>query len=163
MTMNDAEQLQKDIQRLNDLEAIKTLKHHYIRAMSLGLWDELGELMTDDITTTYSDGKYSFNGKQEVMDFLVNSHNESSGMVSTWLVGAPEITLNSATEATGIWAFQHYTVIKAQDSNLEMFAYYTDEYVKVDGVWKIGKTGYQRIIEQEVLRKDTPSLTLTVG
>lgn len=161
--MSNIEQLEQDIQNLKDIEAIKTLKHKYIRTMTLGLWDELDPLVTDDVTTSYSDGKYTFNGKKEVMDFLISSHSEDSGMVSTWLVGAPEIQLTSATTATGIWAFQHYTIMKTAEANLEMFAYYTDDYIKVDGLWKICKTGYQRIVEQEMSRKDLPSLKLTVG
>lgn len=160
--MTNTEQLAIDIQSLKDIEAIKTLKHKYIRTMTLGLWDELDQLITDDVTTTYSDGKYTFSGKKEVMDFLISAHAKDSGMISTWLVGAPEIELTSASTATGTWAFQNHTVIKPAQANLEMFAYYSDDYVKVDGQWRICKTGYQRIIEQEMSRKDIPSLKLTM-
>ena len=73
--MTELEQLQKDVQRLKDIEAIKTLKHKYIRTMTLGLWDEFDPLVTNDIKSSYSDGKYSFNDKKELLD-LVNKRNK---------------------------------------------------------------------------------------
>jgi bile-acid 7alpha-dehydratase len=161
--MTELEAIRKDIQRLQDIEAIKTLKHQYIRTMTLGLWEEFGSLVTDNIETVYSDGKYSFHNKQELLAFLQAAHAQGSPIVSTWMVGMPEINFTSDNSATAKWGFEHYSVIKPAELDLSMFAYYDDEYLKVDGSWKICKTGYQRIIEQEVSRKDSPSLKLNVG
>lgn len=163
MTMTELEQLQKDVQRLKDIEAIKTLKHKYIRTMTLGLWDEFTPLVTDDIKSSYSDGKYSFNDKKELLDFLKAAHAEGSPIVSTWMVGMPEIDFIDDTRAVAKWGFEHFSLIKPADMDLTMFAYYSDEYVKAGDDWKICKTGYQRIIEQEASRKDNPNLKLTVG
>jgi bile-acid 7alpha-dehydratase len=161
--MKDIEQLQHDIQRLNDIEAIKTLKHKYIRTMTLGLWDEFAPLVTDEIKSSYSDGKYSFENKQELLDFLKAAHAEDSPIVSTWMVGMPEIEFINDDSATAKWGFEHYSLIKPADMDLTMFAYYEDEYIKTDGQWRICKTGYQRVIEQEASRKDNPNLKLNVG
>ena len=161
--MSDLETLQKAVQHLQDIEAIKTLKHQYIRTMTLGLWDEFDSLVTDDIKSSYSDGKYSFKDKKELLDFLKAAHAEGSPIVSTWMVGMPEISFISDSSAVAKWGFEHYSLIKPAELDLSMFAYYDDEYIKVDGQWKICKTGYQRVIEQEASRKDKPGLKLNVG
>ena len=161
--MTEIEQLLSDVQQLKDIEAIKTLKHKYIRTMTLGLWDEFSPLVTDDIKSSYSDGKYSFENKQELLEFLKAAHAEGSPIVSTWMVGMPEIEFTGDNSAVAKWGFEHYSMIKPADMDLSMFAYYSDEYIKIDNEWKICKTGYQRVIEQEASRKDNPNLKLNVG
>ena len=42
-------------------------------------------------------------------------------------------------------------------------AYYHDEYVKVDGEWKIKHTGYRRTYEERLERRHNPCLRLTAG
>lgn len=161
--MTEIEQLLSDVQKLKDIEAIKTLKHKYIRTMTLGLWNEFSPLVTDDIKSSYSDGKYSFEDKQELLEFLKAAHAEGSPIVSTWMVGMPEIEITGDSSAVAKWGFEHYSLIKPADMDLSMFAYYSDEYIKIDNEWKICKTGYQRVIEQEASRKDNPNLKLNVG
>ncbi len=101
--------------------------------------------------------------QNELLDFLKAAHAEGSPIVSTWMVGMPEIDFINDNSATAKWGFEHYSLIKPADMDLTMFAYYEDEYIKADGGWKICKTGYQRVIEQEASRKDNPNLKLNVG
>jgi hypothetical protein len=42
-------------------------------------------------------------------------------------------------------------------------AFYTDDYVKEDGVWRIQHTGYKRTYEEIQPRKDVPGLKLTAS
>jgi hypothetical protein len=42
-------------------------------------------------------------------------------------------------------------------------AFYEDEYVKQDSVWKIQHTGYQRTYEEIQSRKDVAGLKLTAS
>ena len=44
---------------LADIEAIKQLKHAYFRLLDSKEFELLGELFTDDATTSYESGKYS--------------------------------------------------------------------------------------------------------
>jgi bile-acid 7alpha-dehydratase len=42
-------------------------------------------------------------------------------------------------------------------------AFYHDEYVKVDGEWKIRSAGYERTYEETLSRADLPSLKITAN
>jgi hypothetical protein len=57
----------------------------------------------------------------------------------------------------------NYLIGKPINFGFRMAAYYHDEYVKVNGQWKIKHTGYARIFQEEWERTDSPSLKLTVG
>lgn len=155
---------QDALTRLLDLEAIRTLKHRYIRFMTQSRWDELAGILTPDVKTAYSDGKYSFGDRDTLIAFLRGSHDRSRAhILGYWHVTMPEIEFVSGTEATGIWAMYHFFLDKSAERQEEMFAYYEDVYRKVDGQWKIASTGYRRVMEQGYSRRDIPSMELVVG
>jgi hypothetical protein len=84
-------------------------------------------------------------------------------MLTSHRVHQPEIDLTSDTTAKGTWALED-TVIETQAQiTIRGAAFYTDEYVKVGGEWKIKMTGYRRTFEEMVSRTDTPSLKLTAN
>jgi hypothetical protein len=152
------------VQQLLDIEAIKTLKHRYIRFMTQSRWDELEALLTPDIRTSYSDGKYVFEDRASLLAFLRGSHDlETTPVLGFWHVTMPEITLEDPDRARGVWAMYHFYLHKTRLQQQEMFAYYSDEYRKVDGQWLIAATGYQRVMEQELDRRTLPGLQLLVG
>ena len=151
------------VQQLLDLEAIKTLKHRYIRCMTLSRWDELEALLAPGIEASYSDGKYVFSDRASLMAFLRQQDPRGVPQLSYWHVTMPEITLHSPDRASGIWAMYHFHLQKSEQQQLEMFAYYRDEYRKADGHWLIARTGYQRVMEQTLDRSALPALQLLVG
>lgn len=158
--MTDADALR----RLLDLEAIRSLKHRYIRCMTQSRWDEMATLLTPDVKTAYSDGKYSFGNRDDLMIFLRGAHDASqTHVLGYWHVTMPEIGFTSATEATGIWAMYHFYLDKPALQQQEMFAYYDDIYRKVGEVWLIASTGYRRVMEQTYSRRDLPSMELLAG
>jgi hypothetical protein len=55
---------------LIELEAIKRLKYKYLRCLDLKRWADLAECFTADATSAYGGGKYSFEGRDAIMDFL---------------------------------------------------------------------------------------------
>ena len=57
----------------------------------------------------------------------------------------------------------NYMVNSRQESGLIILGYYRDEYVKINGQWKISFTGYDRILEETWNREDIPSLELVAG
>lgn len=71
----------ESLQQLLDIEAIKILKHRYIRFMTLSRWNEFEELLTPDISASYSDGKYVFSERTTLMRFLRDSHDASATAV----------------------------------------------------------------------------------
>ena len=147
---------------LQEIEAIKRLKYTYLRCLDLKQWDEMAVCFTPDATAAYGDGKYSFNGRDQIMQFLrdaLGGHN----LISSHRVQQPEIDLTSATTATGIWALDDIVIETHSGTTIRGAAFYHDEYVKVGGQWKIKSTGYQRLFEERLSRSDTPSWHLTAN
>lgn len=153
--MTELESITNSIERIENIEAIKSLKHAYFRCMTLSLREELESLLTEDIETSYSDGKYTFYSRDELLDFLIDSNSEATSTIAYWIAAMPEIQLTSATTAKGIWGmYHHYFKTDAGFIN-EIYVYYHDEYRKSDGRWQICKTGYQTVYDKVTMRKDT--------
>ena len=73
----------------------------------------------------------------------------------------PEIELTSATTATGIWALEDKVIDTQHEVTITGAAYYRDEYVTLDGAWKIQKPGYERLFEEIESRKERKGLRLS--
>ena len=147
---------------LNELEAIKSLKYKYLRCLDQKRWSELAECLTEDATSAYSGGKFSFEGRDAILEFLENAMGADS-FLSSHTVHQPEIEFTSETTATGVWALNDTVIETNANIIIRGAAFYEDEYVKVDGAWKIKSTGYERIYEETLSRADIPSLTLTAN
>jgi ketosteroid isomerase-like protein len=147
---------------LNEIEAIKRLKYAYLRALDLKQWDELAACLTEDATAAYSDGKYSFSGREQIMDFLKQALGSTS-KITVHRAQQPEIALSGPTSATGTWALDDVVIDTDANITLRGAAFYRDEYVKTATGWKIRHTGYQRVYEEVESRGDTPTLRLTAN
>ncbi len=160
--MAEPTQLEARIKRLEDLEAIKCLKHKYFRTLDTKQWDEFAECFTEDACTSYSDGQYRFQGIYAIMKFI------KRGLARYHFFGLhhghhPEITLTSDVTAKGIWALHNYMIDTQEHKSILINAFYHDEYVKVNGNWKIKFTSYDRVFEESWLRSDIASLKLDVN
>jgi hypothetical protein len=147
---------------LLEVEAIKRLKYRYCRCLDLKRWDELEQCLAEDATSSYGDGKYSFTGRAAIMAFLRDALGPHT-MISSHRVHHPEIDLTGPTTARGVWALEDVVIVTGADLTIRGSAFYTDEYVKVDGEWRIRHTGYERIYEETESRADIPSLRLTAN
>ena len=147
---------------LQEIEAIKRLKYKYLRCLDLKQWDEMAECFIEDATAAYSDGEYSFAGREHIMRFLrdaLGGHN----LITSHRVHQPEIDITGATTAVGTWALEDTVIETQSNSVIRGAAFYRDEYVKVGGQWKIRSTGYQRLFEERLMRADTPSWHLAAN
>jgi hypothetical protein len=147
---------------LQAIEAIKRLKYQYLRCLDLKQWDEMAECFTEDATAAYGDGKYSFAGRDQIMQFLREALGPRE-KISSHRVQQPEIDFTSATTATGAWALDDIVIDTKSNTVIRGAAFYRDEYVKIGGQWKIKSTGYQRLFEERLSRSDTPSWRLTAN
>ncbi len=151
-----------DIQELLEIEAIKQLKYRYMRCVDMKLWDELAGLFVPEATCSYSGGRYSYEGRDEIVSWLKKSM-EREGFHSSHSVHHPEITLVDPTSATGIWALEDIVIDMDHEIQISGAAFYRDRYVKRDGEWLIEHTGYDRVFEQVESRRDRPGLKLTAS
>jgi bile-acid 7alpha-dehydratase len=58
------------VQDRAELDAIQQLKYRYIRCLDLKRWDEMAECLCEDVRSAYGDGKYSFEGRDALLDFF---------------------------------------------------------------------------------------------
>jgi hypothetical protein len=147
---------------LVEIEEIKRLKYRYMRCLDQKLWDELESCFTEDATVAYSGGHYSVEGRAAIIEWLRNSMG-SEGFLSSHRVHHPEIDLTGPSTATGTWALEDTVIIADFGFALRGAAFYTDEYVKQDGEWRMRATGYKRTFEEVFSRGDVPSLRLTAS
>ena len=147
---------------LVEIEEIKQLKYRYMRCLDQKLWDEVGHCFTEDATAAYSGGKYAYDGRDAIVEFLRTSMGAET-FHSSHRVHHPEITLTTPDTATGVWALEDVVVETKWDIIIRGAAFYTDHYVKRDGRWWIQETGYKRSYEEMHSRKDMPSLRLTAS
>ena len=162
--MDDHSQLETRLQRLEDIEEIKQLKHRYLRCLDTKQWDGLAETLCEDATTSYADGEYSFEGREKIVGFLkATPLADKDGLIGVHHCQQPEIELTGPASARGTWALYNYLLHKKEGMGLRLCAFYHDEYEKVEGQWKIKSTGYERVFEETWKRSDIPSLTLLKG
>jgi len=159
--MPDLADLEARIQRIEDIAAIQQLKYKYWRCLDQKAWAELAECFSEDATVNYGSGKYHFSGRDRIMKFLSESLGVDSGSIGIHHGHHPEIELRSATTARGRWALYNYLINTKQNRGVREGAFYEDEYVKQDGVWRIRHTGYTYVFHEEWSRDDTPSLRIT--
>jgi hypothetical protein len=160
--MADANDLAARIQALEDLEAIKRLKHRYWRCLDTKRWEDLAECFTADATADYGEGRYRFAGRDAIMDFLRRSLGRETGSLGVHHGGHPEIELTGPASARGSWSLYNYLFNAAAQRNVLIGAYYQDEYVKGADGWRIRHTGYTYLFHEEWNRGDTPSLRVLV-
>jgi bile-acid 7alpha-dehydratase len=145
---------------LQEIEAIKRLKYKYFRCLDTKRWEEMKECFTEDANAAYSGGKYSFQGRDQILQFLIDAMNRPT-VLSAHHGHHPEIELTSPTTAVGVWALADVFIDLQAAITVRGAAYYRDDYVKVNGQWKIKTTGYERTFEEVENRADIPSLQIT--
>jgi hypothetical protein len=133
--------------RLIETEAIKQLKYRYFRFLDGKQWDAMAGILAEDATVAYDQGKYTYQGREQIVEFLRNALGRDS-MRTAHHGHHPEIDFTSDTTASGIWALRDTVIDKDNHFTLNGAAFYHDEYVKVDGEWKIRSTGYERLYEE---------------
>jgi hypothetical protein len=145
-------------EQLVELELIKRLKYRYIRCLDLKLFDEIGECFVDGATASYGGGAYTYEGRDAILHFLRTSMGATT-MLTSHKVHQPEIELTGDDTATGVWALDDLVLLTDLGMAVRGAAYYTDEYVKVDGDWRISHTGYKRVYEELAPRPADITLT----
>jgi ketosteroid isomerase-like protein len=138
--------------REEDLEAIRQLKYRYFRALDCKDWDAVGDTLTVDATTAYDSGRYAYEGREAILEFLRGALG-SKRMISMHHGHHPEIELTGEGSARGTWYLEDKVYFLDANTVLRGAAFYSDEYRKVGDEWKISATGYERTFEEIENRK----------
>lgn len=132
---------------LEAIELIKQLKARYFRFLDTRDLDGLQSVFTDDASAHFKSRDYDFalDGWPALEAFYRKSFTGTSfGMHNGH---HPEITVDGDS-ATGIWYLQDIFIELEHNVTVMGSALYHDEYRKVDGVWRISRTGYKRLWEE---------------
>lgn len=143
---------------LVEIEEIKRLKYRYVRLLDLKEWDELADCLTEDAIAAYGGGEYACQGREAIMEFL-RSNLSGTSMLTSHKVHQPEIDLTGPDTARGVWGLEDIVVSTEFGVTIRGSAFYTDEYLKVDGSWRIAYTGYKRVYEEMEPRATDLKLT----
>lgn len=127
---------------MDDVEAIKQLKARYFRTMDTKDWAGMRRLFADDVVMdTTASGGGVVTGADSFMEFLVPSLADA---VTVHHGHMPEITLVSASTATGVWAL-HDEIVWPDGTTMRGDGHYHEAYVRVDGEWRIKSSTLTRL------------------
>jgi len=127
---------------MDDIEAIKQLKARYCRTMDTKDWAAMRQVFTDDVTMDTTDsGGDVMTGADDFLVFLVQAIGD---VVTVHQCHNPEITLTSATTATGIWAMEDMLRF-ADGSELHGYGHYHETYQAHEGDWRISSSTLTRL------------------
>jgi hypothetical protein len=146
---------------LVEIELIKRLKYRYARLLDTKDFDGLNDCFVENATASYSGGQLSYDGRDAIIGFLRKALGPTT-MLTSHLMGQPEIELTGPDTATGTWALQDLVILTDQALEIRGTAFYEDEYAKGrDGTWRFKHTGYRRIYEEMGPRPPELKLTAT--
>lgn len=128
--------MDKDLEFLIKKCAIEELRYKYWYSILDKDADSLLELFTDDVSLDYGFGVV-MNGKQEARGFFAKLMTNEAVLrqVPRGANGIVEFT--GADRGKGRWMVEAVTIIKGVEEATLGSAQYFEEYVKVDGNWKI--------------------------
>ena len=141
--MGDLSDLEKRIQVLEDVEAIKKLKARYWHSVDSQRWDDLAECYTGDAVF-----ESPHLGRMEGRDFIVKVLKRAMRNVKTAHQGhSPEIEILSNVSARGRWALNDRVEIEGRPL-FQGYGHYEDEYSKENGVWRIKNSRLTYIFQE---------------
>lgn len=144
---------------LEDIELIKQLKYRYCRCIDTANIAELKELFTEDASVRYEGGSYLFEaqGRDKILQAIEYAFHAEA--IAFHHVNHPEISVTSATDATGTWYLKDWFLDLRNKIITDGSSLYRDTYVKRNGVWLIQRATYTRIFEIVTPFTQAPNIT----
>jgi len=136
--MTDLAELEARLRRLEDVEAIKRLKHRYFRSLDTQQWDDVLECFSDDAAVDYGPN-IRLEGKEALTKHL-RERLRMEGSAGVHQGHNPEIDVTDEKTARGTWELYVHSIWKQMNRSLQLAGFYYDDYVKVGGQWRIEKS-----------------------
>jgi len=130
-------------EQLVEVEQIKQLKARYFRLMDTRQWQDWAQVFTEDAVLQWgpNDGDVA-----KTRDGIVELVSHVLREATTCHHGhMPEIEIEDASRARGIWAMYDY--VETPQYVLNGFGHYHEQYRKVDGAWRIHRLRLTRLRE----------------
>lgn len=134
-------------ERLDAIEAIKTLKARYLRFVDTKQWDAFEALFTPDAPLEIAEARAESFTPAELTD-LLRAHY---GRCATVHHGhMPEIELDGPDRASGVWAMADERYFEADDPSAPFASavgsgHYHETYVRTPGGWRVASLRLTRL------------------
>jgi hypothetical protein len=141
------------LEQLSDLEQIKQLKSKYCRLGDTKQWEEWAQLFTEDYEADMvGTPRFTKNDptsvKQVGLKNVIGLWSVAlKGIQTRHIAVNPEITFTSPTTAKGIWSL--HDILYMPTNRFEGWGHYHEDYVKIQGSWKIKKVVTTRLRTDE--------------
>jgi hypothetical protein len=139
--MADLATLERRIARLEDIEAIRALKHRYFVACDNKRPAEVRACFADDEVAidygrigrfTRADDMVAVFSELACKEHIVEMHHAQN----------PQIEVLDAERAEATWGLYYFMVNTRDRSVMQLGGHYIDSYRKIDGEWKISATAF---------------------
>ena len=153
------------LEGLRSLEEIRQVKYRSLRCVDLKLWDEIGDVFTEDADLDYGTVAYGkplqIVGRPGIVAFFRTKLGPDT--LTSHSAGQPEITVAEST-ATGIWQIRDTVLATRHRMLITGAAFHYDRYERgADGRWRVAGTRCVRSYEAMVSLDDLPSFKLTAA
>jgi hypothetical protein len=137
-----ADDLERRVRVLEDIEAIKRLRAQYVRLVDTKQWDSWRELLTDDFRLESDGGVQEGRGTVVAM---VSGALDAGFTVHHCFT--PEITITGSDTATGVWAMEDIVRIERDGRPIAFHGYghYRDDYVRTEDGWRVARSVQTRL------------------
>lgn len=122
-----------------DIREIRRLKGRYINCLNLKDWQGLADVLAENATVSYEDGKTNYQGRDAIIDYLRNGL-ETLTAFHTATNGA--IALDGPHHAHGVWDLRFTWDDPWDNTSMHGRGVYSDRYVKLNDVWVIEFSGF---------------------
>jgi len=140
---NDLENLARRLQALEDIEAIKQLKHRYWRACDRQKPDDVRECFLPEGAIVDYQNVCRFENREDFVD-LYRRLGCRDAVVDIHHGQNPEIEITGVDTARGTWDVYYYGIDLEARTATQLAGYYHDDYIRQDGRWWIAKTCFFR-------------------
>ena len=135
------------VERLDAIEHIKVLKARYLRFVDTKHWDAFEALFTPDAVLELAEARPEAFTPRELADLLRTHY---ARCVTVHHGHMPEIELDDADHASGIWAMEDRRVFKADDPSAPFTlavgsGHYHETYVRTPEGWRIASMRLTRL------------------
>jgi len=148
-------------QQVDEIGALKLLMAHYAQWGDTQQWDKFGSLFHDDAEIIIdagprpdpeADPRIEVHGREA---FIAGQSASLDGVHTAHNMFLPEITIDDDTRAHATWGLHDY--IKTPVVNFNGYGHISQDYLKVDGQWKIIRLHTTRMIVDEEWLTDATS------
>ncbi len=140
--------LEQELARISDIEAIRQLRYKYWRCIHQSRWDELMDCYVNDAAVDFGYG-LQLEGTTALKDFYKGSMASAYTLVDPQGHN-PEIEILSPATARGFWQLDNTMVESQSGKSVRVGASYNEEYIKLNGKWKISVQKVNHIYRQVV-------------